>query len=324
MRRRALALGAAAMFSAQAADAQLSSRRARIGLLVPGTSASFAGRSMALRDRVRALGYVEPDTLQVTSLFADGQPDRLPGLARELAAMPLDVIVTASTPAIRAAMAATSTMPIVMAASANAVREGLIASLARPGGNVTGVTYLLPELALKQVELLRELRPSLARVGVLWGTGGSGPIAVDGIRSIAVVPPLDVHSYEIVSREEITAAFRAIATVRCEGVVVVDGPLVQAHADWVAALAIEHALPTVSSLRDFVDAGALASYGPSVLAMYRRAAITIDRVIRGARPAELPVEQPTVFELVINLKTARSLGLAIPPALLVRADEVIE
>jgi putative ABC transport system substrate-binding protein len=324
MRRRAALLGAGSLLAAAtAARAQGSGRRPRVGVLLSGPAAAYANGVAALRRGLGERGYVEPQTLELVFRYSGGELDRLPALARELVALAPDVIVTSSTPGVRAAMAATKTIPIVIAAAADVVGSGLVASLARPGGNVTGLTLLIPELGAKQLELLAELVPGLSRVGVLRGRG-EGAQAFETIGAAAAAHGIEARFEEFESADGITPAFAVIAAARCQAVILVDGPSLNPQRELVAKLLEVHRLPGISTLRLFVDAGSLASYGPNAAAMWRRAAHYVDRILKGAAPGDLPVEQPTKFELAINLKTAKALGLTIPPALLVRADEVIE
>jgi putative ABC transport system substrate-binding protein len=307
-----------------AASAQGSRRRVRVGLLLHGTPATYVRAAAAVRDGLAERGYAEPGSLELVIRHSDGVPERLPAIARELVALPVDVIVTSSTPAIRAAMDATKTIPIVFFAVADAIGSGLVASLARPGGNVTGLTLLIPDLGAKQVELLAGLVPGLRRITVLRGRG-EGAQAFESIAAAVGAQGIDATFVELVSPDDMAPAFAAMQASRSQAVIVVDGPLLNNFDARLATLATVYRLPMISTLRRYVDAGSLASYGPDVNAMARRAATHyVDRIIKGARPTDLPVEQPTKFEFVVNLKAGKALGLAVPRSVLARADEVIE
>ena len=323
MDRRAWLLGVLAALPALAA-AQGERRRARIGVLLHGTPATYLPAVSALREGLAERGLVEPGTLELVLRYSGGVADRLPALASELVAARIDVLVTSATPAIRAAMAATQTVPIVFFAVADALGSGLVASLSRPGGNVTGLTLLIPDLGAKQFELLAAMVPGLRRVAVLRGRG-EGAQAFESIAGAVAAQGAQAQFHELASTDDIAPAFAAMHASRSQAVIVVDGPLLNNVHARVAALAATHGLPMISTLRRYVDAGSLASYGPDVNAMARRAATHyVDRILKGTPPAELPVEQPSRFEFVVNLKTARSLGLAVPRAVLAQADVLIE
>jgi putative ABC transport system substrate-binding protein len=306
-----------------AVAAQERRRRPRIGVLLAGPPAAFANRIADLRRGLEEHGYAEPERLELIFRYSETEPDRLPALARELVADDVDMIVTSATPGVRAAMAATSTIPIVIAAAADVVGSGLVASLARPGGNVTGLTLLIPDLAGKQLELIREFVPGLTRVGALRGQG-EGAQAFETIRAAAAAYGIEPHFEDMDSYAGIASAFARMRDARCQAVILVDGPALNSARETVAENALIHRMPTVSTLRLFVDAGSLVAYGPNLGMMWRRAAYYVDRILKGASPRELPVEQPSAFELVINQKTAGLLGLTLSGALLARADEVIE
>ena len=327
MRRReflgALGGAAAAAVWPHSARAQQGLRAPRVGILIPGTAVSHANQIAELRRGFMERGYVEPRTLELIFRFTGSDFDRLASLAHELVDTKVDVIVTSTTPAIKAAMAATSTIPIVMGSTADAVASGLVLSLARPGGNVTGSTLLLPELAAKQLELIQEILPGLVRIGVLRGRG-EGALAFEMIREAATMLNVEARFDEVASADKIAATIAAMSADQCQAVILVDGPTLNFNSGLVAKLMLEHRLPGISTLRLFTDAGSFVSYGPNVAAMWHRAAYFVDRILKGTPPGELPVEQPTKFDLVINLKTAKALGITPPPMLLGRADEVIE
>lgn len=316
-------LGTSVSWPLSALAQESSRQRPRIGVLLPGPPATYAKPMVEFRRGLEAHRYVEPQTLELILRYSGTEFDRLPALARELVAAGVDVIVTSATPGVRAAMAATSTIPIVIAAAADVVGSGLVASLARPGGNVTGMTLLIPDLGAKQVELIRELVPGLGKVGVLRGRG-EGAQAFETIRAALATVGVEPHFEETDSHAGITSAFARFKGAQCQAVVLIDGPTLNSARDLIAETALIHQMATVSTLRIFVDAGSLVAYGPNLGLMWRRAAYFVDRILKGVAPRELPVEQPKAFELVINQKTAKALNLSVSASLLARADEVIE
>ncbi|MFL5032046.1 MAG: ABC transporter substrate-binding protein [Xanthobacteraceae bacterium] len=317
MRRRefiALIAGAA-VTSIFAAHAQ--QRVRRIGVLLLG-GPEFMG---PYRDALRDLGYVEGKNIQLEVRSADGQANRLPAVAAELVRSKVDVIVASLTPAVIAAKNATRDVPIVMAPAGDPVATGLIANLARPGANVTGLSATGAELSSKNLELIREIVPTARRVAVLGNY--SDPFTKpyrEQIQKGAQSMRLDVQSIVVRGADELDSAFAAMARERADAVVV-QGSL---PIERIVALALKHRLPAVSHQKFVAQSGALASYSASIAERGREIAAYVDKILKGAKPADLPVQQPTKFELVINLKTARALGLEIPPTLLARADEVIE
>jgi ABC-type uncharacterized transport system substrate-binding protein len=290
-----------------------------IGVLVVGSPGSERFWRL-LRESMRDLGYVEGHNVRF-EFRSDQQVSRLPDLAAELVRRKVDVIVTWFTPAARAAKQATRDIPIVMALAGNPVESGLVDSLARPGGNVTGMAGVGAELAGKCIELIREMVPSAHRVAVLANAPDpfSKPF-IEQIRLTAAASGTTIDPIMIRSAEELEAAFPVMARERPAAVVVQPSLPIKR----VAELALRHRIPTVSIVRGMVDEGGLMSYGIDEAAAYRRAAVFVDKILKGAKPADLPVEQPTKFELVINLKTAKALGLTIPPSVLGRADQVID
>jgi putative ABC transport system substrate-binding protein len=296
---------------------------ARIGVLSP--SSPPEGAPDVLRHALRDLGWVEGQNLATEYRWAHGRYEQLPHLATELVRLPVDVLVTISTPAAQAAKEATTTRPIVMMFVSDAVDEGLVASLARPGGNLTGVSSTYDALIGKRLELLKAVVPGLSRVAVLYnptfsGTALAVPETLASARKLGVTP----HLVEIRAPGELVHAFEAMMRAHAEALMVLADPLLLMYARGIADLAIRHRLPTMFEERSPVEAGGLMVYGVHWGAIVRRAATYVDKLLKGAKPADLPVEQPTTFELVINLKTAKALGLTIPPTLLARADEVIE
>ena len=256
--------------------------------------------------------------------YAEGQLERLPALAAELAALKVDVIVTSSTPAIRAAMQATRTIPIVMANVADPVQAGLVASLARPGGNVTGVSNLSPEVDGKRLALLKEVMPKVARVGFIWDPVNSALARRFGeLQTAARVLGIALQSVEVGNPSELETAFDTMTRERADALIV-PAPIASLYGRQIVEMAARKRVPAMYDAGEFAAQGGMMAYGPDILDLHRHAAIYVDKILKGAKPSDLPVEQPTKFELVINLKTAKALGLAIPQAVLVRADEVIQ
>jgi putative tryptophan/tyrosine transport system substrate-binding protein len=326
MNRRAfmtLLTGAAAAWPL-AARAQQSSP-VLIGMLNASAATSFKEHIDAFRDSLRGLGYVEGRNVRLEYRFADGHLDRLPGLAAELVRLNPNVIVSFPLPANLAVAKATSTIPIVMASGADPVSFGLVKSLSHPGGNVTGLTNFAEELASKQIDFVRELLPRLARLAVLVNV--ANPLHVPQWREtkaaaaqavIALVP------FEFRSPDQFEAAFATFVQGRADALLVPPDVTFNTHRRRIADLSLSARLPTIFYTRQSAEDGGLMSYGPNQLENYRRAAIYVDKILKGAKPQDLPIERPTKIELVINLKTARALGLDVPPTLLARADEVIE
>jgi len=291
-------------------------------------SASSAGRTTldTFQQGLRDLGYVEGRNILIEYRWANGQFDRLPALATELVRARVNVIVAANTPAALAARNATSTIPIILVTSGDPVGSGLVASLARPGGNVTGLS-LMPTLAIsgKQLELLKEAFPTITHVAVL-ANPANPPTAglLTEIERAALSLGLRLRIVQVRDSKEFGDAFATIKNERVPALLVIADPLVAENRDGIVAFAAANRLPAIYPYRLFVDAGGLMSYGADLSDLHRRAAIYVDRILKGAKPAELPIEQPTKFELVVNLKTAKALGLTIPPSLLRRADHVIQ
>jgi putative ABC transport system substrate-binding protein len=295
---------------------------ATVGIL---TLASDDPLAKVVREVLRELGYVEGKDIVYEHRFVDGKVDRLPGVASELVRLKVDVIVARSTPVVRAVKSATSTIPIVISVP-DAVGSGLVASLARPGGNITGTSSIMPELAGKRLELLREIFPKLSRVAFLAHAGDpSHPQFIKQLQDAAESERLQVQPVVVKGPEEFESAFSAMARERAGAVIV--QPLfagVLGVAGPIAELATKNRLPTISDGLRFADAGGLIYYGPDQLALWRRIPIYVDRILKGTRPADLPVEQPSKFEMIINLKTAKQIGVTIPPHVLARADRVIK
>jgi ABC-type uncharacterized transport system substrate-binding protein len=307
-----------------AARAQHAVKQATIGLLGSGTAAAQSHLTAAFVQRLAELGWIERRNVTIEYRWAEGHTDRLPRLADELVRLRVDVILTHNTPPTLAAKRATSVIPIVFATAGDAVSTGIVASLARPGGNVTGLSSLQPQTAGKRIEVLRELIPGLRRLAVLTDVGN--PFAdrdVGEVRSAARTIAVEVDTFEIRRDEDIARAFEAFQG-RVQALYVPSVPLLFANSGRINSLALTARLPTMHGVRELVEAGGLISYGPHWPDMWRRAADFVDKILRGAKPAELPVEQPIKFELVVSMKTAKAIGLTVPDKLLALADEVIE
>jgi putative ABC transport system substrate-binding protein len=325
--RRAVvgALAVSLLAAPLAAGAQAPPKVPRIGFLSARSSTDKPDFLEGFRQALRELGYVEGQTIAIESRFAEGRTERLPALAAELVRLKVDVIVTAAPPAPEAAKQATSTIPIVFAVAADPVAEGLVASLARPGGNITGLASISGEVVGKQFELLKEVVPKISRVAVLQNPSSQvHPHTLRQAEGAARTLGVQLQIVQARTPLEIDAAFAAMHSQRAGGVLVLRDPLFLDHRNQIAALAAKSRLPAVYGFREDAEAGGLMAYGANVPLMFRRAATYVDKILKGAKPADLPVEQPTKFELVINLKTAKALGLTIPPSLLQRADEVIQ
>jgi putative ABC transport system substrate-binding protein len=313
--------------SVHAANAQQPGKVSRIGLLRPTRSADPTGQVLldAFRQRLSELGWSEGKNIAIEYRYAEGKLDRLPELAVELVRLKVDLIVAPGTRTALAAKQATQTIPIVFPLAADAVGSGLVASLARPGGNITGLTAIAPDLAGKRLELIREAVPKTTRVAVLWDGGRPANIAVlKEIEAAARAFGVQVQSLEARAAADFAGAFRAATQERANALIVPAGNLLFSHRQQIASLAIRSRLPSIYDSEEFVDAGGLMSYGPSLVDLCRRAATYVDKILKGAKPADLPVEQPIKFELVINLKAAKQIGLTIPQSVLYRADRVIK
>jgi putative ABC transport system substrate-binding protein len=317
-------------------QAESATKVARVGFLSPGNEQSHARdpRALAFYQAMRELGWVEGTTITYERRFAEGLLDRLPELARELAQSDVAAIATASTPPALAAKAATSTIPIVIMDPGDPVAAGLVRSLSRPGGNVTGISSISPELAAKRLEILKDIAPAVSRVGMLYNA--AVPPAEVALKEMleasallgVVLRPVPIRATGMpvgaASARGFDEALQTIVTEQIDGLVVFADPLTHLHLAIIVGFMTEHRLPALYAGREFVDAGGLISYGPNYPGMFRRGAYFVDRILRGSKPSDLPVELPTKFELVINLKTAKALALPVPPTLLARADEVIE
>ena len=326
-RRRFLAgMGAVLLAPPLSAEGQPTGKVYRIGLILTATPSESAHLVKALDEGLRELGYVEGRNVMFERRFAEGRQERLPALAADLVRLKVDTLVTGSNPVIAAVKQASATIPVVMAVSRDPVSAGFIASLARPGGNITGLANdPAPEIIGKNLELLKEAAPRVSRVAFLWnpippGAGTYKNAVESAARSLGVT----FRSVEVRGRNEFEGAFAAMVRERANGIVVATDPVILGPRSEVVLLAARNRLPAVYGLREFPEVGGFMSYGPNVADQFRRAAVYVDKILKGAKPGDLPVEQATKFELVINLKTAKALGLTIPPSLLGRADEVIQ
>jgi putative ABC transport system substrate-binding protein len=321
MRRLAVVLLALALLGAPPeADAQRARKLPRVGVLSPFSSVSDPFLAL-FRQGLRELGHVEGQTIVLEYRSAEGTVDRLAALAAELTRLGVDVIVTTTPPGTQAAKQATTTIPIVFGGVDDAVEQGFVASLARPDGNVTGASWLNTELNAKRLELLKEALPKVTRFAVLReAVGGAASLRAteDAARSLGV----RLHVIELRDPSEIPSAFAAWTYEQIGALMVLQGPMIASHQRQIVDLAAENRLPAIYSDGAFVDAGGLMSYGPKLVDFYRGAARYVEKILKGARPSELPVEQPTQFELRLNLKTARGLRLSLPPSILLRADVV--
>jgi len=324
-RRFLVALGASAVGIASRVQAQTPSKISRVGVLASSPPAATPELLNAFREGLRELGYVEGRNIAIEVRSTDGSVGRLPAAAAEVVGLNVDVILAWATPATIAASRATPTIPIVFVGVGDPLTTGLVASLARPGANVTGVTNLSHELSAKLVELLVEILPRIRRIGVLRHPENQGQVSQlketeAAIRSLR----LQLHLVDVHAPEDFESAFTNMIKAHATGAVILPDPMVISHRHRVAELAIKNRLPTVFGRRENAEAGGLVAYGPSLKEQFRRAASYVDKILKGARPADLPIEQPSTFELVVNIKTAKSIGVAIPRALLTRADRVIE
>jgi putative ABC transport system substrate-binding protein len=326
MKRKITVLALCAMLFAlsYSVSAQQPTKIPRIGYLFASSPSSFAGE--AVRQGLRELGYVEGKNIIIEYRFADVKFDRLPALAAELVRLKVDVIVTGGPPSTRAAKEATVTIPIIMTNVGDPVKSGFVASLARPGGNITGLSSLAPELSGKQLELLKEIVPRLSRVAVL-GTS-TNPDNAQMLREMELAAKafdVKLQYLDVRSPKDIETAFRAASKGRAEAFLMILPPSITiAHRTHFVELAVKSRLPAIYNRREYVEAGGLMTYGVNNTDLGRRAASMVDKILKGAKPADLPVERPTKFEFIINLKAAKQIGLTIPPNVLARADKVIK
>jgi len=321
-----LSLAIAAMLLALciSATAQQPKKIPRVAYLAGSSATSQSSRVEAFRQGLHELGYVEGKTINIEYRYAGGKSDRLPALAAELVRLPVDIIVTAGPEPTRAAKRSTTTIPIVMGFDDDPVASGMVASLARPGGNITGLSSLGPEISGKQLELLKDVVPHLSRVTAL-GTS-TRPNTAQVLKEIgpaAATLGVQLQYRDVITPDDIATAFKA-AKGHADALLVLASPVFTVERKQLAELAVKNRLPVIYYRQEFVEDGGLMSYGASYTDLTRRAAYYVDKILKGAKPADLPVEQPTKFELVINLKTAKQIGLTIPPNVLARADKVIK
>ena len=306
---------------AQAQQAKIS----RLGFLIASSAPVQKPRLEAFRQGLQALGYVEGKNILIDYRYAEGKPERLPSLAAELLQLNVDIIVAAGgSPPAQAARNATKTIPIVMTNPADAVGDGLVASLAHPGGNVTGLSTFAPELSGKRLELLKEMLPGISRVAVLANREfqGYGAQAKE-IQAAAQSLALNLKFVEVRGANDLDNAFAAISTARSGAILTLSDPVTFTLLKRIVEMSIKNRVPSMHLQAEYAEAGGMVAYGPSYAELYRRAATYVDKILKGTQPADLPVEQPTKFEFIVNLKTAKQIGATIPPNLLVRADRVI-
>jgi putative ABC transport system substrate-binding protein len=306
------------------AEAQQPKNTPRVGVLLALSHSAISDRLQAFREGLRELGYVEGKTIVVEYRYADGKFERLPDLATELAQLKVDVIVTGGPTATRPAKKATATIPIVMAQDTDPVGNGFVASLARPGGNITGLSNYHPDLSGKQLELLKEAVPRLARVAILGNSNEPGNVqALKETKLAGATLRLKLQFLDVRDVQDIEPAFHAATKERAGALLVLSSPIATSQRTQVAQLAIKNRVPIMYQVSESVEAGGLMTYGVSTTDLWRRSAIYVDKILKGRTPAELPVEQPKKFEFIINLKTAKQIDLTIPPNVLARADRVI-
>ena len=315
-------LASVALAAPLASFAQSPAKIARIGFLGLPTAANWTSKIEALRAGLRDLGYVEGRNLVIEFRWAEGKYEGLPGLAAELVRLNVDVIVTHARGTYFARQA-TTTIPIVIASTGDVVASGYVASLARPGGNVTGSTFLVPQLAAKRLELLKQAVPRARRIAILRNPDSFNPPVIDAMHIAAKSIKVELQEFGARGPGEFESAFAAMAKGRIDAAVIVENPTLVGNARGIVDAAAKNRMPAIGFI-EFGEAGGLMAYGADIAELHRRAATFIDKILKGAKPADLPVEQATRFELVVNRKTANALGIKIPPAILVRADRVIE
>jgi len=326
-RRRELltALGAGALAWADALRAQAPPTVRRIGLLSGFSPSTWAHSYKAFGLGLRDLGWVEGKNISIEYRYAEGRHDRLPDLAADLVRLKVDVIVTTATSDALAAQKATKVIPIVMVAAGNPVAHGLVESLARPGGNVTGLSQMLQELSGKRLELLKEIVPRLSRVAVFWNPhSASATLNWEEHQRPAQQLGIQLHSLEVRSPNELEKAFEAVTRARAGAIAILPDPVISTNLGRIVEFAARSRLPSIYQSSEFADAGGLVTYGPDRADLFRRAATYVDKILKGMKPGDLPVDQPTKLELVVNLKTAKALGITIPQSVLFRADRAIE
>ena len=297
----------------------------RIGILLVGSSSFYSAWIDVFRQGLKELGYIEGKNIAIEYRYAEGKADRLPALAAELVGLKVEIVFTSSTPSVLAVKKATSTIPIVFVSISDPVASGLVTSLARPGGNITGLSIVAVELSGKRLELLKEAVPSVTRVAFIWNSANPAQAPQWGeAQAAAQALGLQLQSLEVRSANDFDSAFEAALKERVQALITTPEALFGTHLKRIVEFAAKNRLPTMYGNPQFVDAGGLMSYAPDYTVQYRRAAIYVDKILKGSKPADLPVEQPTKFEFIINLKAAKQIGLTIPPNVLARADKVIK
>ena len=327
MKRRSILalLGIAAMLAPLAAGAQTAGKLPRVGFLGNSTAALESNLVGPFRDGLRDLGYVEGRNISILYRWAEGDYARLPPLIAELIASKVDVIVTAGTPAALAVRKATTSIPLVMIAVGDPVGTGLVRSLARPGGNATGLTSITPELEGKRLELIREVLPNMSRVAVFWNPSNAYQIGDEqAVRAAAATLHVPVLSLAVRTPDDFEHAFASVLRERADVMLVLADRVFLHNRQRMIDFALRHRLPTMSAYRELAEAGGLMSFGPNYAVMHRQAATYVDKILKGAKPEDLPIEQPAKFEFVVNLKAAKTLDIAIPQSMLLLADHVIE
>jgi putative tryptophan/tyrosine transport system substrate-binding protein len=323
--RRAFVTGLGAVLATPlGVEAQRTGKVGRIGYLGNANPIASAPTLDAFRQGLRDLGWAEGQNVSIEYRWADGDLERLPALASDLVRTPLDVIHLAGAPAVRAALQATRTIPIVSAITGDPVANGFAASLGRPGGTVTGLAVEFNSLASKQLQLLKDMIPKITRVAFLHATTSPSPNTIKEAEAAARALGFKSRVFNVHDVADFEGAFRTANAEHTGAIYVMPSPLFSRYRDRLAKLALEHRMPAIYESPEYVKGGGLMSYGPNFVDLYRRSASYVDRILKGAKPADLPIEQPSKFELVINQKTAKALGLTIPPSLLLRADQVIE
>ena len=320
-----LAIAFTFAFSGAVVEAQQPARIHRIGILSPVSGSVFPARVEAFRQRLGELGYVEGKNIVIEYRYAEGEGERLPDLVAELVRLKVDVIVTIGPATTLAAKKASGTIPIVFASANDPVGTGLVSSLARPGGNITGLSLMVPDLDGKRLELLKEAFPKVTRVAFLWRAGGTrGNLALTVMEAAAKALGLKLLSLEVRSLDDFESAFARAKREGAQALITTTGSLINTQQRRVLDFAAKNRLPAIYHYSEFVEAGGLMSYAPDNTDVWRRAATYVDKILKGAKPADFPVEQPTKFEFVINLKAAKQIGVTIPPNLLARANRVIK
>jgi putative ABC transport system substrate-binding protein len=312
------------LITASLAEAQQPARTPRIGILIPSSASFFLDRLEAFRQRLRELGYVEGKNILIEYRYAEGKPERVPDLAAELVRLKVDVIVTAANSGILAAKKASATIPIVFGSAVDPVGSGFVSSLARPGGNITGLSQMAQDLDGKRLELLKEAFPKVARVAFLQGAAGSrGNLALTEMETVAKALGVKLQSLEVRSLDDFEGAFARAKRDGAQALITTTSPLINTQQRQVLDFAAKNRLPAMYPTSEFVDAGGLMSYAPNYTDLWRRAADFVDKILKGTKPADIPVEQPMKFEFIVNLKAAKQIGVTVEPNVLVRADRVI-